>query len=124
MPTINAPVRFYKTEDGCQLAVRHLKRASETAPTVMLIHALAMDFDMWTDTVRALRAEANVYAVDCRGHGQSEKPEGPYDIARFSADICSVLDHLKADQAVVVGCSMGGTIALGMAGRYPEQSRG
>ncbi len=115
---------FVHTQDGCRLAVRRLKHAADAAPTVVLIHALAMDSEMWTDTVRALQTQANVYAVDCRGHGQSDKPVGPYDIARFSEDMCSVLDHLKVDRAVVVGCSMGGTIALGMAGRYPERVAG
>jgi 3-oxoadipate enol-lactonase len=121
---IDNSLLFVNTDDGCRLAVRLLKYAADTAPTIVLIHALAMDSDMWTDTVRALTMQANVYAVDCRGHGQSDKPAGRYDIARFSEDMCCVLDHLKVDRAVVVGCSMGGTIALGMAGRYPERVAG
>lgn len=120
----NAPVSFFQADDDCELAFRHLKIAPEKSLTVLLIHALAMNSEMWTETVSAMQTEANVYAVDCRGHGLSQKPAGPYNIAHFGADMCSLLDHLNVEQAVVVGCSMGGTVALGMAGRSPERVAG
>ncbi|QUW66252.1 alpha/beta fold hydrolase [Pseudomonas synxantha] len=119
-----ADLSFCMSDDGCKIAVRRLKVSAPSAPVIIMIHALAMDHQMWSDVAVALAVEANVYAVDCRGHGRSGKPAGPYDVELFNRDLLSVLEHLSVQRAVFVGCSMGGTVAIGMAGRFPDRVAG
>lgn len=108
-------------DDGCRLKLRQLRQGRGHMAPVVFIHALAMNGEMWGDVAEALQADSSLYAMDCRGHGSSEKPPGPYTTQRFAADVLAVLDHLKAPKGHIVGCSMGGTVALAFAGRFPDR---
>ncbi len=107
--------------DGCALVVHRLRAGDSAQPPVLLVHALAMDGLMWHGLAAAMLPGAAIYAVDCRGHGLSGKPAGPYQTARFAQDLAQILDALAAPRAHLVGCSMGGTIALAFAGLYPQR---
>jgi pimeloyl-ACP methyl ester carboxylesterase len=52
-----------------------------------------------------------VIAVDLRGHGDSDKPPGPYSMAAFLEDYVALFDALDLREFVLVGCSVGGIIA-------------
>ena len=53
-------------------------------------------------------------AVDLRGHGATDKPPSPddYRYARMARDVLAVLDHLAIDEAVLLGNSLGGGVAI------------
>ena len=55
---------------------------------------------------------------DLRGFGDSELPPVPYSML---ADIIALLDHLEVNRAHVVGCSMGGTLAIDFALEHPQR---
>ncbi|WP_411883725.1 alpha/beta fold hydrolase [Polaromonas sp. YR568] len=107
--------------DGCVLALHTLRPGRADLEPLVFLHALAMDARMWQGVADRLGTEATLYALDCRGHGASGKPAGPYTTARFANDLAQVLDSLGAARAHVVGCSMGGTVALAFAGLYPQR---
>ena len=117
-------ITMTRADDGCPLAVRELRPAAASAPVVMLVHALAMDGSMWQRVVDALTGPARVLALDCRGHGRSGKPAGPYTTKRFAEDIRQAADALGVESMVLGGCSMGGTVAQAFAGAWPERVRG
>ena len=58
--------------------------------------------------------------LDLRGHGQSEKPKGPYSIAMFADDIAELIKSLKIGQVHIVGISLGGAIGFSLAINYPD----
>ena len=91
---------------------------------LVLVHSLAMVAEFWQATADALGAGYEVLAVDCRGHGASEKPEGPYSVELFANDLAAVLDHADWDTATVGGASMGGCVALTFAALYPDRTAG
>ncbi|CAM3764670.1 alpha/beta fold hydrolase [Bordetella tumulicola] len=107
-------------EDGCRIAVHTLRTGGATIP-ILFIHALAMTGEMWRRVAQQLNVDASLYAIDCRGHGESDRAAGPYTTERFAKDIGDVLDHLHAQKVHLIGCSMGGTVALAFAGRHPER---
>jgi 3-oxoadipate enol-lactonase len=125
-PAVSAPALRVNARDGCTLNVRVLRRATSAgAIPVLFIHALAMDGDMWSGVAQMLGDEARAvdgafYAVDCRGHGASDAPTGPYTTERFAQDMLEVLEAIGSERAHVVGCSMGGTVALALAGIAPQ----
>ena len=61
-----------------------------------------------------------VVSVDLRGHGESDKPEGPYPITTYADDIAHIIDHLELSKVVAVGHSMGGDTVLQLAASYPD----
>lgn len=92
---------------------------------VALIHSLAMDHNYWRPVAeRLVKAGACAVALDCRGHGGSGKPKGPYFAGDFADDLAALTDHLKWPPHVVAGSSMGGSVALSYAARHTERVAG
>lgn len=111
--------------DGARLAYSLFgaERAGPDAPRVVAIHSLALDRFMWEGVAAELAGEVTLLALDCRGHGASERPAGPYDLADFAADVAAVMDDAGWTSAVVAGCSMGGCVAQALAALYPARVR-
>lgn len=91
---------------------------------VALVHSLAMDKSFWDLVVAELAKTASVLTYDCRGHGASSKPAGPYTIGQFADDLADLLDCVNWPSAVVAGASMGGAVALGFAAQHPQRTQG
>jgi len=63
-----------------------------------------------------------VVALDCRGHGKSDKPETLESYGKpMVEDLVRILDHLEIKQAHVVGYSMGAVIVNKLRDLYPER---
>jgi 3-oxoadipate enol-lactonase len=108
-----------RAPDGTQIAYR--LRDKGGTERVVLIHSLAMDHSFWDPVADRLADTASVLTFDCRGHGASDKPPGPYTVELFARDLAAVMDHVGWSSAVVAGCSMGGCVALALAAAYPER---
>lgn len=70
-----------------------------------------------------LAAGRHLILVDCRGHGDSEKPHEPsaYTSRHRAGDTIAVLDALGLQKADLIGYSMGGAIALATALFHPQR---
>jgi len=64
-----------------------------------------------------------VLAVDRRGHGRSDVPEGGYTAKQHAADIAEVARKEKIRNAIVVGHAGGGPSTLEFARSYPQYAR-
>jgi pimeloyl-ACP methyl ester carboxylesterase len=93
-------------------------------PRLVCLHGLAGTLEIWGDVAPALAARAQVVLVDQRAHGRSEAPPGPYRREDLAADVCGVLERLGIAQAVLVGHSMGGIVAMTTALAYPDRVAG
>jgi 3-oxoadipate enol-lactonase len=109
---------FVPSKDGVRIHVKKLNAAKDGPRPIILLHALAMSEAMWRDFSQHIQADIPVWGLDMRGHGQSEIVRGPYSTALFAQDILSVIDHLGAKRVHLVGCSMGGTVAMAFASRF------
>ncbi len=86
--------------------------------TYLLLHAFPFDGSMWDDVATVLRAEGHrVMAPDLRGFGATALGGDPPDLGRMVDDVLPLLDD---GPAVIVGCSMGGYVALGLVRRRPD----
>lgn len=94
------------------------------AKRIVLVHSLAMDREIWAPVAERLSAGAAVLTLDCRGHGKSRKPQGPYTVEKFADDICQVVDSVGWDKTAIAGASMGGTVALAFATGFPTRTAG
>lgn len=59
--------------------------------------------------------------IDMRGFGKSDRPWGHYTYDVFADDIHKVLEQLKIKNAMLIGHSMGGAIALHYVARHGSQ---
>jgi 3-oxoadipate enol-lactonase len=92
-------------------------------PPVVLLHPLALAGGIWAPVVGRLAGRYDVITPDARGHGSSEWDGNPFTIEDLADDVISLLDSLGLRQASLVGMSMGGSIAINAAGRYPDRVR-
>jgi pimeloyl-ACP methyl ester carboxylesterase len=92
---------------------------------VLFVHSLAGNTGQWAAQLAHLRPGRRAVALDVRGHGRSDPPtDGDYSIPSLAADVWAVADALGLERAVLVGHSMGGTVALACAAARPEQTAG
>src|SRR5450631_3088328 len=92
--------------------------AANNGPRLVLVHSLAMDRRFWDRLIDRLPTDCSIIAYDCRGHGASDKPAGPYTIAAFGNDLAAVLDHVGWPSAAAAGASMGGCATLAFATQH------
>ena len=90
---------------------------SGTGEPIILIHPLGGALVVWEPVIDLLAAERDAIAIDMPGFGESPPlPEGerptPHALA---AAITRFMDELEMDRAHVVGCSLGGWVALELA---------
>jgi 3-oxoadipate enol-lactonase len=109
------------TDDGVRLFTR--VDGLLGGPTLLLLNSLGADLSMWDPQVEAWGAARRVIRFDQRGHGCSQAPPPPYTIERLGRDALAVLDAYEAAQADLCGVSLGGLVALWVAGTAPSRVR-
>jgi pimeloyl-ACP methyl ester carboxylesterase len=87
-------------------------------PALVLLHTLRTQLDMFQRVVPPLAKHFRVYALDYPGHGYSGIAGAEYTPDFFVASVAGFLEALQIKDAVVVGESIGGTIALLLAARH------
>ena len=87
-------------------------------PAVLLLHAGIADRRMWQHELTALRERCRVLNVDLPGYGDSGLPRDGY--ANHDA-VTGLLDALDVKQAALVGCSLGGAVAIDTALASPDR---
>jgi pimeloyl-ACP methyl ester carboxylesterase len=87
-------------------------------PPVIFLHAGIADMRMWDTQVGPFATRFDVIRLDQRGFGESELPPKPWSPV---ADLLSLMDQLALDTADLVGCSMGGALAIDFALAHPDR---
>ncbi len=108
--------------DGTTLAFR--VEGPEAGPALVLLHALGTDHRIWDGILPFLPPDLRILRPDMRGHGASDVPPAPYKMGRLVADAEALCDDLGMTGAVVVGLSIGGLIAQGLAVKRLDLVRG
>ncbi len=87
---------------------------------LLFIHGLGSSTQDWQNQIDYFSKKHQVILFDVRGHGQSEKPPGPYSIPVFAEDTATLIEHLNVGPLPIVGLSMGGMIALQLTIDRPD----
>ena len=95
-----------------------------TGPGLVLIHALGTDLHLWDALVPLLPPSLRVLRFDLRGHGASDVPPAPYAMGALIRDAERLMDHFGMTESVVLGVSLGGLIAQGLAVKRLDLVRG
>lgn len=94
---------------------------------LVFLHGLLMDAHLNRGIARTLAERGHrVVLLDLLGHGNSDKPGRPaeYRMDLYAEQVVALLDHLRMDQAVIGGVSLGANVSLHVAVHHPERVRG
>lgn len=94
---------------------------SGTGPALVFIPGLSGDISEVTPLLEPLQETLTVVVLDNRGAGRSDSPKERYTIEGMAADVDAVMHDAKIDNAIVVGVSMGGRIALALTLDFPRR---
>ena len=94
-----------------------------TGSPLLFVHGLGSSTRDWDRQAGPFAEHYRVLRIDLRGHGRSDRPEGPYHMATFAREVAVALQQLDAAPAHVVGLSMGGMVALQLAADAPRLVR-
>jgi N-formylmaleamate deformylase len=109
--------RFYVTTGGVRL---HFLEFPGDGPPLVLLPGITSPAANWGFVGAALSATNHVYVLDNRGRGLSDQRPGlRYRLQDYAADTAGLIDVLGLKNAVVLGHSMGGRIAVKVAADYP-----
>ncbi|TMA55007.1 MAG: alpha/beta hydrolase [Deltaproteobacteria bacterium] len=89
-------------------------------PAFVFVHGWTCDRSFFAPQAAHFARRHRVVAVDLRGHGESDKPQGEYPIRAYADDIAYVIEHLGLGKAVAVGHSMGGLTVLQLAAAHAD----
>ncbi len=90
-------------------------------PWVIFSNSLTSTYDVWDSQMPMFLQSHRVLRYDTRGHGRSSTPPGPYRLADLQGDVIALMDHFGIEKADLLGLSLGGMTALGLAIEHPER---
>jgi 3-oxoadipate enol-lactonase len=93
----------------------------EGLPVLLLSNSLGTTLEMWDPQIPALTGHYRVLRYDSRGHGRSDAPEGPYEIARLGQDAVELLNALNIETVRFCGLSKGGMVGMWLGIHEPDR---
>lgn len=101
-------------------------RAGSSGPAIVLLHGGGLDNAMlsWRHTIPVLAEDHRVYVPDLPGQGGSRPWHGRANQRTFEEVLRWLLDAWQVRDTMIVGLSMGGSIATGFTLRHPRRVRG
>lgn len=100
----------------------HIKDWGSGDP-VILLHGWPLSADSWDDQAMAIAAAGHrAIAYDRRGFGRSSQPWKGYDYDTLADDLAAVIKYTSAENATLIGFSMGGGEVARYMSRYGGQS--
>jgi pimeloyl-ACP methyl ester carboxylesterase len=107
-----------------EVILEYVEQGNSTGLPVILLHGFTDSWRSFESVLPYLPSHLHVYAITQRGHGNSSKPATGYNPRDFADDVAAFMRAVKLKSAVVVGHSMGSTIAQCFAVNYPELTEG
>jgi non-heme chloroperoxidase len=103
--------------------LEYVEQGNATGIPVIFLHGISDSWHSFELVLPHLPESIHAFAISQRGHGDSEQPMSGYHTKDFAADIKAFMDKLNIGPAIIVGHSMGSTVAQRFVLDYPEQAR-
>src|SRR5262245_15113231 len=87
----------------------------------VFVHGWTCDHTFFAPQAEHFARRHRVVSVDLRGHGASDKPQGPYPIAAYADDLAYLIEQLGLGPVVAVGHSSGGMTVVQLAAVHPDR---
>jgi pimeloyl-ACP methyl ester carboxylesterase len=125
-PVTDAPAELTPSDSGyADVNGLHLywERYGE-GPPLVLLHGGMLTIELnFASLIPTLARTHTVIGVEQQGHGRTANTDREITYPHLASDVVALLDHLGIAQAVVLGHSMGGAVALELAISHPDRVR-
>lgn len=117
-------------EDGTKLYFERIGKPKGTAkksdPLIVFCYGLVCSHRLWEPQLNYFSKKHRVFWMDYRGHHQSERPKksNTLSLFQFARDLDQVLTHLKEPEIILVGHSLGSSVALEYYSQFPQRVKG
>lgn len=99
------------------------EKGNGNSTTILFLHGFSDSWFSYSMLLDKLPRKYHCIALSLRGHGDSPKPASGYSPDLMAEDVIHFLDRRGIDKVVVVGHSMGTTVAINLALRFPERTK-
>ncbi|MBT6074580.1 MAG: alpha/beta hydrolase [Gammaproteobacteria bacterium] len=96
--TDNVAINYYEKGNGPKVLV--------------FIHGYSCNSNYWWAQLEHFSKTFKVISVDLGGHGLSGQNRTDYNMSQFGQDVVAVMDHANINEAILIGHSMGGPVAV------------
>ena len=103
------------------VTLQYAERGDRAGEAILFLHAYVDSWYSYSRVLPLLSSSYHAFALDQRGHGDSDKPQCCYTVDDFTADVHAFMDAVGIEEATIVGDSSGGMIAQRMALDYPQR---
>jgi non-heme chloroperoxidase len=107
-----------------RIALSYVEQGDRSGIPVLLLHGVTDSWYSYQPVLPHLPASMHVFALTQRGHGDSSHPVSGYRFDDFASDLAAFMDALEIESAVIVGHSMGSSVAQRFAIDYPNRTAG
>ncbi len=104
-----------KIADLGDIGLHHSDEGPSDGPPLVFLNGLGTDLRLWDPIIPLLPHGLRKIRFDMRGQGLSSCPPAPYAMGTLVRDAERLMDHLGVRDAVLVGISIGGMVAQGLA---------
>jgi pimeloyl-ACP methyl ester carboxylesterase len=103
----------------------HVDEGGSGNMAVVFVHAFGGNTTHWAAQLEHLRKRRRAVLLDLRGHGLSQPPaDGDYGMVSMAGDIDAVVNKIGLPKFILMGHSMGGSVAIAYADLHPERVAG
>ena len=102
------------------VTLHYSDQGPKDGPPLVFANSLGTDYRLWDQIMPMLPDGLRIIRYDKRGHGLSSGPAAPYFMGDLVGDLAALMDALGLKNSVLVGLSIGGMIAQGLAAERPD----
>jgi pimeloyl-ACP methyl ester carboxylesterase len=102
----------------------YVEQGHPAGTPVVLLHGVTDSWHSFARVLPLLPPDIHACAMSQRGHGDSSRPASGYRLSDLAADLAAFLDVVQMPQAIIVGHSMGASVAQRFAIDHPDRTSG
>ena len=90
--------------------------------TLLFLHGLSSSSYLWVPLVKEFESgKSDIYCLDLRGHGLTDKPEGNYSLETLANDVLNFIKKKNLKNIIMIGQSMGGDLGVSICQKVNER---
>jgi len=121
-PGLSDSEGYINSADGVPIFFTRKGKHHDT--TLLLIHCWGCNSSYWEAQTSYFSNKYQVVAVDLAGHGKSGAKRNDYTIRQYAEEVTEVIKQLKLKNVILVGQSLGGSVAIETGIMHPKSAKG